>query len=565
MRRRACGSSGGSASARSVSTREAAGPGGEEDQVEPERLQPAAPRRVRPASRRAVDRGQRVGGAAQRPEEHRRAELDVREREVLIGEPVLHRGQHRLGRLRPVALRLRARQQQRRRRAGAVVERQLREPRAQLGVAREHRRAGRLDAERRRYRLARVEQPARDAQRVAGLAIGALADEPRELQPRVVRAQHRHRAAHDLAVERVGDAHRPRLDRDQPARLDAGERVDPDEAAQLGGPQRLPEGEQLERARLVAAELREPRADHVDERRARQRAAREPPEPLAVLERALGQRADEQLAHVQRVAAAALVHPAARRALDRRAEHRLDQPAGLRLAQRLELQPRDAGVLPQRLHRVGDRLAAAHRHDDERRAGQDDMQDERRGRGVEQLRVVDAQHDRSAARPLLQAVRHPPHDRQRAVGHPVVGDQRRERAERDGRGAAGRLHPGGVPPSALAAATAWRARLDLPTPAGGADEHARVRAGAPQLRDPRELVVPADQRPFERLRRPVTHRAPAYAAAAPRSIDRGAAGSGQAVPRALICSASGRASFAVRTVTVTTRPSKPERSTVAPR
>ena len=94
----------------------------------------------------------------------------MREREVGIVELGLHRREHRLGRLGPVALRLRAGQQQRRRRAGAVVERELREPGAELGVAREHGDAGRLDAERRRHRLAGVEQPAGDAQRVARLA-----------------------------------------------------------------------------------------------------------------------------------------------------------------------------------------------------------------------------------------------------------------------------------------------------------------------------------------------------------------------------------------------------------
>ena len=329
----------------------------------------------------------------------------MREREVLIVEPVLHRGEHRLGRLRPVALRLRARQQQRGRRAGAVVERQLREPRAQLGVAGEHRGAGRLDAERRRHRLARVEQPARDAQRVARLAVGALADEPREPQPRVVRAQHRHRAAHDLAVERVGDAHgAPAVDDAISPRASTPDSASiPTSVLSSSSRSGSPRASSSSARASSWPSSREPRADHVDERRARQRPARQPPEPLAVLERALGQRADEQLAHVERVAAAALVHPAARRALDGRAEHRLDQPARLRLAQRLELQPRDAGVLPQRLHRVGDRLAAPHRHDDERRAGQHDVQDERRGRGVEQLRVVDAEHDASGRPPAPAA------------------------------------------------------------------------------------------------------------------------------------------------------------------
>jgi hypothetical protein len=291
-----------------------------------------------------VDRGQRRVGAPHGPEQQRGAELDVLQRQVAVVELVLHRGEHGLRRLRPVALRLGAGEQQRRHGPRAVVERQLREAGAELRVTGQHGGAGGLDAERGRHRAAGVEQPARDAQRVARLAVGARAHQLRQAEARIVRAQRRHRAAHHLAVERVGDPHgavraRP-LDGDQPARLDAGQRVQPDERLELGQPQRLAQREQLERPCLLRAELRQARADHPDERRAGPRPAREPPEALAILECALGQRPDQQLAHVEHVAAAALVHPAAGGALHRRAEHGLDEPARLRLPQRLELQPR---------------------------------------------------------------------------------------------------------------------------------------------------------------------------------------------------------------------------------
>ena len=230
----------------------------------------------------------------------------------------------------------------------------------------------------------------------------------------------------------------------------------------------------------------------------------------------------EQLAHVQRVALAALVHPAAGRLLDRRAQHRLDQLGRLGLVERVELQPRHAGVLPQRPDGVRARLARPQRHDHEGGAGEHEVEHQRRRRGVEQLRVVDAEHDR-AGRPRARAARSAIR-RMSSSGLPrgtFVGSSAANAAS--GTVAALRVactHAGGRRPG-VAAATAWRARLDLPTPAAAPIDDARAGAGATQRRDARQLVVTADQRPLERLRcggraggrdagsvrsRPVTHR-----------------------------------------------------------
>ena len=114
-------------------------------------------------------------------------------------------------------------------------------------------------------------------------------------------------------------------------------------------------------------------------------------------------------------------------------------------------------------------------------------------------------------------------------------------------------------PSALAAATAWRARLDLPTPAAAPTTTPGERPGPPERRDLLELAVATDQRPFERLRRggragrrdagavPWASRdasAGAYGADAPGSTRRAARFAGVAddakSPRPCGCSPAGR-------------------------
>ena len=140
---------------------------------------------------------------------------------------------------------------------------------------------------------------------------------------------------------------------------------------------------------------------------------------------------------------------------------------------------------------------------------------------VEQLRVVHAEHDRPAAGPLAQPVRHPAHHVERAAGDPVVGHQRRERAERDRGGAARRLHPCRVAAVGLGGRDGVAGEARLAHARGRADDDARGGPGPPERRDLLELAVAPDQRPFERLRRggragrrdagvfrgrPVTHR-----------------------------------------------------------
>ena len=180
----------------------------------------------------------------------------------------------------------------------------------------------------------------------------------------------------------------------------------PDERLHLLQAHRLAEREQLERAELLLAELGEPLADDVDERRARPRAPGEAPEAAAVLQRAVGERAEQQLADVEDVAAAAVVHPAPRRLLDRRPEDGLDEPAGAGLVERAELEPERARVLPQLLDGVGQRLAACAPW---RRRTPSPLITRCRTiaaeAGIEQLRVVDPEHDGPARGALAQRAR----------------------------------------------------------------------------------------------------------------------------------------------------------------
>ena len=77
------------------------------------------------------------------------------------------------------------------------------------------------------------------------------------------------------------------------------------------------------------------------------------------------------------------------------------------------------------------------------------MQQERRGHGVEQLGVVDAQHDLAATGLGAQRVGAATHELERVVGAHVVGDEPGEGAERHRRGAAGGLRPDGEGAGAL--------------------------------------------------------------------------------------------------------------------
>jgi hypothetical protein len=240
------------------------------------------------------------------------------------------------------------------------------------------------------------------------------------------------------AEDRIG--HRL-VDGDPLLRLRGDERVERLEPGQLRQAQRFAEGKQLEAAPDAVPEAGDPAEHELGQRRRDPRAPGQTPQPVSEAQHALSSQAAEQLGDVQRVAVAELPDPIAHAGLHRATENRLDQLIGLGLVERSEREPICAGVLPQRLDRVRARLAGPQGHDDERRRRSREVEDER-GRGVvEVLRVVDAENELPAPGELRERLRGRSQHRQRVVGAEALGQHPRERAERDRRRAAGRLHP----------------------------------------------------------------------------------------------------------------------------
>ena len=123
------------------------------------------------------------------------------------------------------------------------------------------------------------------------------------------------------------------------------------------------------------------------------------------------------------------------------------------------------------------------------------MKDEGRGGWIEQLRVVDAKHDRTLAGAPVELLAAASHQRDEIIGANLVGNQVGDRRERYGRRTARGLDP------ADEGAVAFRGGLCLPNQArlanAGArdDDDAVAPAVGPGRGDCPELLVAADQRP----------------------------------------------------------------------
>ena len=247
----------------------------------------------------------------------------------------------------------------------------------------------------------------------------------------------------DRAVrgEPVGD--------DEPAPLDGRQRLGAGQLHDLAQRQRLGEREQLQRSPLVAGDALEPRTDQFGQRRARRWLPHQAPEPAAILQRAVCQGAGQQLADVQEVPAAAVERPTANPFLGGRRECRLDDLGCLCFVERAEVQELEPGVLPEGIHRVRPGLSVADGGEHERDSGQRDVEYQRGGRGVEQLRVVDPGHDGPVPGCVAQRRGGGAHQPERVLGLRVARDDPRAGAEWDGCRAARRLDPGDVGAVAL--------------------------------------------------------------------------------------------------------------------
>ena len=448
---------------------------------------------------RAIEQRARRVGLTQAPEEHAEALLEIGDRGRVPGQLVLDRGQGGLGLLEGAAHRVRVRERKHRVDAAAVGHGQLAQLRAERGVAGEVGGARGVDQQRRRDRRARVEQQPHDAQGVVGRQRAALLERRRQAQPQRAAAQPGHARAQDVAVQRVREPDvlgaRAGVDRDQPVRFRVGERVIGRQPLDLRHRERLRQREQLDGGALLAGELVDPAADELDQRRGHRRRPREPPEAAIGDQAAAVDGAEHELARVQRIALAAIEHPALRLLLHGPTERGLDQRPHRLVAEALQLEPLRAAVLPQRDDRVRARLARAHRGDDEHAGPRRQVQHERSGRGIEQLGVVDAEHDRASRGALAQQLRALAQEVERLLGAHGRRQQTGEGAERDHRRAARRLHP------LRHRALVFELGQNLASEARLADAGACSDDDAAPLldvcpRDRRQLVVAADQRPI---------------------------------------------------------------------
>jgi hypothetical protein len=98
------------------------------------------------------------------------------------------------------------------------------------------------------------------------------------------------------------------------------------------------------------------------------------------------------VAQEQRVAAGGLPHQVGRQSFERSADDRFDQRNALLLVKRLQLEPLQIAVLPQRRHRIGNRFTGANCRKDSAGLVDGDLMQQRRGQVVEQVGIVDA-HD----------------------------------------------------------------------------------------------------------------------------------------------------------------------------
>ena len=268
-----------------------------------------------------------VRRATEAPVQRVHALLEVVEHGVVRGriggegrDGVLRRGEHRLRVLEALADRVRPREQQGGGQVRTVRHRPLGERGAEVGVPGEERGAGRVEDDRRGDRGAGVEQPARDTQRVIGRERIAPLDCRGQPQAQLACAEHRERATHDLAVQRVREAHVPaggrRVDQDHAVGLGVDDGLGARHRDELVEPQRLAERQQLDRLALLVAQRAHAGRDELDEARAHRRAARKPPEAALERERPRVDRPEHQLVDVQGVALAALGDPAQRGLLD---------------------------------------------------------------------------------------------------------------------------------------------------------------------------------------------------------------------------------------------------------
>jgi hypothetical protein len=181
---------------------------------------------------------------------------------------------------------VRAGEQQRRVNPGAPVEGKAGELRPERRVRRADRGLRGVGQRHRRDRVAGVEQPARDAERVVAVKRAARLQQRGEPAAQLARPRRGDGPAHDLAVERVREpdravGRRP-VEHDHAVGLRGAERRVARQLDDEVEGQRLAQRDELDRVALVLAERGQPPHAARPARRARpQRARRSPARPAA--------------------------------------------------------------------------------------------------------------------------------------------------------------------------------------------------------------------------------------------------------------------------------------------
>lgn len=221
--------------------------------------------------------------------------------------------------------------------------------------------------------------------------------------------------------------------------LDGGETG---EAGQQLRSEGLAEGEEFEHAAHRIGEQPDPGVDQLAELRRHRRLAAPLPHSGDGSQCCGAVSTVDELAQEQRIALAGLPDPPRAVGLELPAECCLDELAGLGLGQRLQLEPVEVAVLPQRGDGVRRPLPGPQRQHEWRHPAYGQLVHHGRGQVVEQVGVVDADDNAGARRVGEQGCTRPP-DQRPGIGHVGGGHQMRQRAQRHGSRRGGRDRPPG--------------------------------------------------------------------------------------------------------------------------
>jgi hypothetical protein len=282
-------------------------------------------------------------------------------------------------------------------------------------------------------------------------------------------------------------------DGDHPGHLEALHCVALDQLLEHPEPDRLPDGNELERRSLVFVEGTEALGHQLGQTGRSGRERIDTPQTVATLEQIEAGRLAHELPEVQRVAGAPLPQPRRGERLHRAVEGRLEQVAHRLVVEGGHLDAIDQAILPQGGDRVGRRLLRTQRPQQDDVPLCDELVEDDRRCLVEPLGVVDNHH---RGPPGRQAGEPGPglHERGRAVARRAPGcQQRRQCAQRDrgGRPAGDEAHD--RPARGFEIASDKRREAGLADPGGSCQQHSS--AATQQRAELGDLLVPPAQRP----------------------------------------------------------------------